>query len=181
MFRFPFTNFHELNLDWILSVVKEAKAVFDNGAADIQHAVDTSEEALQIAEQSASAQIGDGAVTTPKLADNAVNSSKLDNNAVTTGKINDGAVTLSKLATPLQKLIIAKANIPIPTAGNSQAYTLLGLTAEHVVIHWGFSSSPENDPPCDLVVTTAQDSFTVYNNAGTTSESFHPVFATNLN
>ena len=31
MFRFPFTNFHELNLDWILSVVKEAKTVFDSG------------------------------------------------------------------------------------------------------------------------------------------------------
>ena len=29
MFNFPWTNFHELNLDWILSVVKEAKEVFD--------------------------------------------------------------------------------------------------------------------------------------------------------
>ena len=70
MFRFPFTNFHELNLDWILSVVKEAKEVFDNGRADITKALETANEALETAEQAASGAIGDGAVTIPKINDN---------------------------------------------------------------------------------------------------------------
>ena len=98
MFKFPFTNFHELNLDWILSVVKEAKAVFDNGASDIAHAVETSEQALTVAQQAASGVIGDGAVTTPKLADGAVTNIKLANNAVTSNKISASAVTVDKLA-----------------------------------------------------------------------------------
>ena len=31
MFNFPWSNFHELNLDWILSVVKEAQEIFVKG------------------------------------------------------------------------------------------------------------------------------------------------------
>lgn len=67
MFRFPWSNFHELNLDWILEVVKEAKEIFINGEGDIQHAVDTAEQALEVAEEAAAAVIADGAVTIPKL------------------------------------------------------------------------------------------------------------------
>lgn len=92
MFRFPFTNFHELNLDWILSVVKEAKEVFDNGASDIEHAVETSEQALTVAEQAASGVIADGAVTNSKIANNAVTSNKIAANAVTVDKLAPGAL-----------------------------------------------------------------------------------------
>lgn len=108
MFKFPFTNFHELNLDWILSVVQQAKEVFDNGSADIAHAVETSEQALRVAEQAASDTIADGSVTTPKLSDEAVTTIKmapysvtslrLAENAVETRKISDGAITNDKLA-----------------------------------------------------------------------------------
>lgn len=97
MFKFPFTNFHELNLDWILSVVKEAKEVFDNGQADIDNAVETAEEAKTIAEQAAQAMIGDGAVTTAKLADNAVTGDKILDGSITVTKIANGAVTNSKI------------------------------------------------------------------------------------
>lgn len=118
MFKFPFTNFHELNLDWILSVVKEAKEIFDNGRTDIDRAVSTSQEALAVAQQAASATIADGAVTTPKiadeavttikiapysvtslrLADNAVENRKIADSAVNTPKIADSAVTNAKIA-----------------------------------------------------------------------------------
>ena len=67
MFRFPWSNFHELNLDWILEVVKEAKEIFVNGRSDIDNAVETANEALEVAEQAASAVIADGAITIPKL------------------------------------------------------------------------------------------------------------------
>lgn len=87
MFRFPFTNFHELNLDWILSVVKQAKEVFDNGSADIAHAIETSEQALTVAEQAASATIADGSVTAAKLANESVTTNKLYPAAVTGEKV----------------------------------------------------------------------------------------------
>lgn len=108
MFRFPFTTFHELNLDWVLQVVKEAQNIFTTGRADIDHAVETAEQALTTAEQAASGVIGDGAVTTPKLANEAVTTIKmapysvtslrLADDAVETRKISDSAVTTPKLA-----------------------------------------------------------------------------------
>lgn len=75
--------------------------------------------------------------------------------------------------------LVLKPNntIAIPSSGSSASYNLTGLTADHVVVHWGFSSSAENSPPCDLTVTTYSGYFTVSNTNGTTSESFQPVFA----
>lgn len=67
MFNFPWSNFHELNLDWVLSVVKEAKEIFTKGEGDIQHAVETADQALETAEQAAAGVIADGAVMIPKL------------------------------------------------------------------------------------------------------------------
>ena len=98
MFRFPFTNFHELNLDWILSVVKEAKAVFENGREDIDYAVQTADEAKEIAQEAVESVVPDNSVTTPKIRDYAVTSDKIATFAVTTDKIQEGGVTTSKLA-----------------------------------------------------------------------------------
>lgn len=98
MFRFPFTNFHELNLDWILSVVKEAKAVFDSGREDIDHAVETADEAKALAQEAVESVVPDNSVTTPKIRDYAVTSDKIATFAVTTDKIQEGGVTTSKLA-----------------------------------------------------------------------------------
>ena len=197
MFRFPFTNFHELNLDWVLSVVKQAQDIFTSGRADIDHAVETAEQALTTAEQAASGVIGDGAVTTPKLAneavttikmapysvtslrlaDNAVETRKIADDAVTTPKIADGAVTVSKLDSAITNSILTPtAPVSIPAEGQSAVYTLEGLTVSHVVAFWGFSASAEDDAPVSLDVTPAANSFTVTNNRGNTSESFKPVF-----
>ena len=121
MFRFPYSNLHELNLDWILAQVKKFSelippmetAVEDvqQLSEDVQQAVEDAqqavedagdakeiaEEAKEIAEQAAQGTIADGAVTTQKIADDAVTTSKLDDGAVTTAKLDDGAVTTAKL------------------------------------------------------------------------------------
>lgn len=97
-FKFPFSTLHELNLDWILEKVTTLwnQAEENNNKAD--YAVETADEAKQIAEQAAQAQIGDGAVTTAKLADSAVTSAKLANNAVYSANIVDGEVKGSDIA-----------------------------------------------------------------------------------
>lgn len=98
MFKFPYTNLHELNLDWILEKVKalvENNEEFNDKA---DYAVETADEAKTIAEQAAEAQIGDGAVTTAKLADDAVTAAKLADNSVYSSNIVDGEVGTSDLA-----------------------------------------------------------------------------------
>lgn len=75
------------------------------------------------------------------------------------------------------KILMPASAIPIPAAGSSASYDLTGLSSSHVVVRWGFSTSAENSPPCDLTVTTYEGYFTVSNTGGTTSESFTPVFA----
>lgn len=121
MFKFPYTNLHELNLDWILSKVKKfaelippmetavedvqalqtdvEQAVEDANQAleDAGQALETAEEAKEIAEQAAQGTIADGAVTTPKIADGNVTTVKIADGATTTVKIADGAVTKSKI------------------------------------------------------------------------------------
>lgn len=108
-FKFPFSTLHELNLDWILEKVKyliENNEEFNNKA---DYAVETADEAKEIAEQAAQAIIPDGAVTTVKIADRAVTGNKIaqatiatDNltaGCVTNPYILDGAVNAPKLAT----------------------------------------------------------------------------------
>lgn len=98
MFNFPWTNFHELNLDWILSVVKEAKEVFDNGRSDIDYAVSTADEAKEIATQAAEATIADNSISTSKLQNGAVTNAKLANNSVTTANIVDRTIIGNDIA-----------------------------------------------------------------------------------
>lgn len=98
MFNFPWTNFHELNLDWILSIVKEAKEVFDNGQSAIDYAIDTAEEAKTIATQAAEATIPDNSISTAKLQDGSVTNAKMANNSVNTTNLVNGSVTNAKLA-----------------------------------------------------------------------------------
>ena len=98
MFNFPWSNFHELNLDWILSVVKEAKEVFDDGRSDIDYAVSTADEAKEIATQAAEATIADNSISTQKLQNGAVTNAKLANNSVTTANIVDRTIIGNDIA-----------------------------------------------------------------------------------
>lgn len=122
MFKFPYTNLHELNLDWILEKVKHfaelippmetavedfqslqgdvEQAVEDANQAleDAGQALETAEEAKEIAEQAAQGTIADGAVTTAKLDDGAVTTAKIDDGAVTGAKIASGTIQAGNLS-----------------------------------------------------------------------------------
>lgn len=91
-FRFPYTSFNQVNLDWIMRTLKKlepAATLVEDAAATLaeaqqtaeaaQEAVDTvtiqaaeavatAEEALEIAEQAAQATLVDGSITRAKLA-----------------------------------------------------------------------------------------------------------------
>lgn len=71
----------------------------------------------------------------------------------------------------------AASAFTIPPEGASAAYDMAGLTADHVLIQWGFSASAENSPPAVLTWTTYNGYFTITNSSGTTSETMQPVFA----
>ena len=97
-----------------------------------------------------------------------------------TNKPSINGVTLSGNKTAedlsLVEVIGVAAAFAIPAEGSSVSYNLAGLTADHELSRWNFSTSAENDPPAKLMWTTYAGYFTITNNGGTTSESMRPVF-----
>lgn len=99
--------------------------------------------------------------------------STLDTTAATVvGAINEvNAIAINALLQPASAF-------PLPTTKNaSVTKSMPGITINHVLIKWNFSSSAENAPPVDLTWSTGTGSFTITNNSGTTAESIQPVFA----
>jgi hypothetical protein len=92
-----------------------------------------------------------------------------------TKKITAANLAASMAAIGGQQLTPSAA-FSIPSEGNSVSYSMDGLTANHILTQWNFSTSAENAPPVDLSWTTANGSFTITNNRGTTSETIRPVF-----
>ena len=82
MFRFPFSNYQELNLDWILAKVKE----FAELIPGMREVLDKSEQAITTANEAK--EIAQQPVTTEKLAAD----------AVTGDKIADGSITNAMLS-----------------------------------------------------------------------------------
>lgn len=68
------------------------------------------------------------------------------------------------------------AAFAIPASGASVSYDLDGITSDHELVRWNFSTSAENQPPVDLQWDTYDGYFTITNEGGTTSESIQPVF-----
>ena len=97
-----------------------------------------------------------------------------------TNKPSINGVTLSGNKTAedlgLVEVIGVATAFAIPAEGASVSYNLAGITAEHELARWNFSTSAENDPPAALEWTTYAGYFTITNNGGTTSESMRPVF-----
>ena len=124
-FKFPFSTLHELNLDWILSKVKELVDNNEEFNDKADYAVQTADEAKEIAEQAAQATIPDGAVTTVKIADGAVTGIKIADGAVTgnkigqstiqTGNLSSGCVTNAKIldgTISSEKMLIQTVTVP---------------------------------------------------------------------
>ena len=97
-----------------------------------------------------------------------------------TNKPSINSVTLvgNKTAEDLRlvEVIGVAAAFAIPAEGSSVSYNLAGLTADHELSRWNFSTSAENDAPAKLAWATYAGYFTITNNGGTTSESMRPVF-----
>lgn len=74
------------------------------------------------------------------------------------------------------KLMTPTAAFSIPAASTSVSYDMPGITEEHELLKWNFSTSAENSPPCNLTWTTYDGYFTIANTGGTTTESMKPVF-----
>lgn len=90
--------------------------------------------------------------------------------------INGMGEQLADLNSALNNAVLQPSSaFPIPST--SVTKTMTGITANHVLVAWNFSSSAENSPPCDLTWSTANGSFTITKTSGTTSESIQPVFA----
>jgi hypothetical protein len=85
------------------------------------------------------------------------------------GKVLNKAIT--------NQILKPSTTIPIPASGSSASYSMSGLTSDHELVRWNFSSSAENAPPVGLTLTTYNGYFTITNDGGTTSESIRPVFA----
>lgn len=76
------------------------------------------------------------------------------------------------------RVIIPDIAIPIPAvADGAVRYNMTGITADHVVIDWRFTTAPDNDPPADITIETYAGYFTIQNTNGTTTDSVKPVFA----
>ena len=117
MFKFPFSNYQELNLDWILAKVKEfaelipgMREVLDKSEQaldDATQAITTANEAKEIAQQAVQGIVGPnsvntaaiqaGAVTREKIASRAVDSGRLAENAVYSINIADGEIVSNKI------------------------------------------------------------------------------------
>lgn len=94
-----------------------------------------------------------------------------DNQSIQT-HVADAETDISNLKT---SILQPSSAFPIPST--SVTKTMSGITANHVLVAWNFSSSAENSPPCNLEWSTTSGSFTITKTGGTTSESIQPVFA----
>ena len=74
------------------------------------------------------------------------------------------------------KILTVESALPLPAEGESALRYMPGLTEDHQLVRWNFSSSPENSPPASLEWATVDNRFYITNHGGTTSESIKPVF-----
>lgn len=76
------------------------------------------------------------------------------------------------------RIIVPSIAIPIPAvADGAVRYNMTGITADHIVIDWKFTTAPDNEPPADITIETYAGYFTIQNTEGVTTDSVKPVFA----
>lgn len=91
--------------------------------------------------------------------------------------LDDDEQDIADLKTSITNAILEPSTaFAIPASGSSVSYDMAGMTADHELDSWNFSSSAENRPPVDLKWDTYSGYFTITNQGGTTSETIKPVF-----
>lgn len=93
--EFPYTNIHELNLDWLIKVVKNLEQEWEGFKIDWSKDIKDQVDAWLTAHPEATTTVLDNSLTTPKYQDQ----------SVTGAKIADGAITLEKISNSLLKVI----------------------------------------------------------------------------
>lgn len=154
MSDFPWFNMQQLNLDWLLEKIKSGEYLSADSALSL-----TSKNPVQ--NKILAAIIG-----TETLA--------------TTAQTLKGAV--NELNAKRANSIL-QAPVKAVTANGSSSNTLSGLTANHVVGNWGLFSDaacttpiPPNQPPCDIVISTAPNAWTLTIANFTTAFYIRPTF-----
>lgn len=69
--------------------------------------------------------------------------------------------------------VILCAETPIPSS--SVIISDSRITANHYLIKWNFTSSPDNAPPVSLSWTTGAGQITIVNNGGSSAENMQPL------
>lgn len=98
MNTFPYTNGHELNLDWILNVVKDFQNKYQNIDADLQHALAQIAEAAQTALNSINAASASGLEAVETAVQDAMDTltDKVQQAiAILNGKISDAEIAMN--------------------------------------------------------------------------------------
>lgn len=95
---FPYTNGHELNLDWILKVVKDFQSQYQNIDADLQHALAEIAAAAQAGLNSINAASASGLAAVQAAvqdAQNALNDKVQQAITILNGKISDAEIAMN--------------------------------------------------------------------------------------
>ena len=80
--------------------------------------------------------------------------------------------------TKLNNIVLSPSTaIEIPEEEATTTVQIAGMTADHELVRWNFSSSSENNPPVTLQWETGDGYFEITNVSGDTDETIQPVFA----
>ena len=98
-------------------------------------------------------------------------------------RTNIGAASQADLTSAneaIAKMVLkATATVSLTTTGSSWSswQSLPGLTTNHELVRWNFSSSAENNPPVSLEWETGANQWRYKNTGSSSSETIKPVFA----
>lgn len=94
-------------------------------------------------------------------------------------KIQEIEGDIADIETTIGNMVIMPS-APIAIPSGSQPYRMEGITEAHQVLRWNFSTAStqvaENNPPCNLTITTGNGTFTIVNDSGTAGGNIQPVF-----
>ena len=151
----PYTNFHELNLDWIIEKLKNIEIPQESAEraeAAAETATEAAETATTAASQAAAAaltQIGRVNVLTRTTVNQDMGSQSAGSHLMKSGYVVAGSIGYDITGTPTRGTVLA-SGLPKPSGGT---YTLIGhkmdateAERDHVIICRLFATAPDTWP-----------------------------------